>query len=132
MKKLEFFWKKHAYHQKIPLLSIILGPLSLLYSIGSYLKRGYFERWTKSRISVEDPTISIGNLTVGGSGKTPLTMYVVEYLQKRSLTPHIISRAYGSNFEGKFAHYNEGGWDCKGFFGDEVESYTKRFANVKL
>ncbi|MCJ8343984.1 tetraacyldisaccharide 4'-kinase [bacterium] len=131
MNNLETIWKQHAYHEKSFLLSVICWPLSLLYRIASYLKRGFFERWSSKRIIVEDPVITIGNLTVGGSGKTPLTMYIVEYLQKLDYQCHIISRGYGSNYENQFAHYN-GRWDCQGFFGDEVESYISRIPNLLL
>ncbi|PCJ19478.1 MAG: tetraacyldisaccharide 4'-kinase [Candidatus Cloacimonadota bacterium] len=131
MSYIETIWKRHAYHQKSFLLSIICVPLSIVYRIASYLKRGFYERWTRKRIIVDDPVITIGNLTVGGSGKTPLTMYIVEHLQSLDFNCHVISRAYGSNYDSQFAHYN-GEWDTKGFFGDEVESYISRIPNLLL
>lgn len=131
MSNLETIWKEHAYHRKSFVLSIICKPLSILYRIASYLKRGFFERWTFKRIIVDDPVITIGNLTVGGSGKTPLTMYIVEYLQSLDFNCHIVSRGYGSDYQGQFAHY-DGQWDSIGFFGDEVESYISRLPNIQL
>ncbi|MCO4780896.1 MAG: tetraacyldisaccharide 4'-kinase [Candidatus Cloacimonetes bacterium] len=131
MNNLETIWKQHAYHEKSFLLSLICWPLSLLYRIGSYLKRGFFERWTFKQIIVDDPVITIGNLTVGGSGKTPLTMYIAEYLQSLEFNCHIVSRGYGSDYHGQFAHY-DGQWDKPGFFGDEVESYISRLPDARL
>jgi tetraacyldisaccharide 4'-kinase len=41
------------------------------------------------------PVIVVGNLTVGGSGKTPLVMWIAEHLHARGLSPGIVSRGYG-------------------------------------
>ena len=44
----------------------------------------------------ERPVISIGNLTTGGTGKTPLVIWLAEYLQSRQLQPMILSRGYAA------------------------------------
>jgi len=46
------------------------------------------------------PVISIGNLTVGGSGKTPIAMAVLERLKARGVAAHALSRGYGGRLEG--------------------------------
>ena len=46
--------------------------------------------------SVEVPVISVGNLTLGGTGKTPMVEWIVRQLQKREKKVGIISRGYGS------------------------------------
>jgi tetraacyldisaccharide 4'-kinase len=45
------------------------------------------------------PVIVVGNLTVGGSGKTPLVMWIAEHLHARGLSPAIVSRGYGGAVE---------------------------------
>jgi tetraacyldisaccharide 4'-kinase len=55
---------------------------------------GLKQRW---RASV--PVIVIGNLTVGGSGKTPLVIHVAELLVSRGWSPAIVSRGYGGAVE---------------------------------
>jgi tetraacyldisaccharide 4'-kinase len=45
------------------------------------------------------PVIVVGNLSVGGSGKTPLVMWIAEHLHARGLSPAIVSRGYGGAAE---------------------------------
>jgi tetraacyldisaccharide 4'-kinase len=42
------------------------------------------------------PVVVVGNLTVGGSGKTPLVIWIAEHLKKKGWTPGIVSRGYGA------------------------------------
>ena len=46
------------------------------------------------------PVVSVGNLTAGGNGKTPLCLYLVEMLKQRGLKPVILSRGYGGSLKG--------------------------------
>ena len=45
------------------------------------------------------PVISIGNLTLGGTGKTPMTVYVAELLQRLGYRPAVVSRGYKGRSE---------------------------------
>ncbi|MBU4033813.1 MAG: tetraacyldisaccharide 4'-kinase, partial [Proteobacteria bacterium] len=47
------------------------------------------------------PVVSIGNLTLGGTGKTPMVRYVTRLLLDRGLRPAIVSRGYGGKGGGK-------------------------------
>lgn len=75
----------------------LLSPLSGLYRLITYLRRfAYQQGWFKShQLSV--PVIIVGNITVGGSGKTPLVIALAETLKQAGLKPGIISRGYGGN-----------------------------------
>jgi tetraacyldisaccharide 4'-kinase len=79
--------------------SPFLAPLLLLPGIlnetGVRLRNALYDfgRITPSR--VEAPVLSIGNLTLGGSGKTPLAIHVAEMLQKSGATSALLSRGYG-------------------------------------
>jgi tetraacyldisaccharide 4'-kinase len=72
-----------------------LTPLAEAYGLGAMLREHAFRRgWLKSR-RLSRPVISVGNLTVGGSGKTPLVAWIVEALLRRGYKPAILTRGYG-------------------------------------
>ena len=72
-----------------------LMPLAGLYGAGTRLRQQAFHRgWLKSR-RLSRPVISVGNLTVGGSGKTPLVAWVAETLLRHGYKPAILTRGYG-------------------------------------
>lgn len=77
------------------LVARALGPLGELY--GSVLqKRFKAHEPYRSRL----PVICIGNFTAGGTGKTPLALFVMEYLQSLGETPVCLSRGYGGSAAG--------------------------------
>jgi tetraacyldisaccharide 4'-kinase len=72
-----------------------LLPLSGLYGAVSAARRfSYVHRWRHS-VRLDRPVIVIGNLTVGGTGKTPLVCWLAEQLAKRGAAPGIVTRGYG-------------------------------------
>lgn len=77
------FWYKKS------LVSIFLMPLGWIY--------GRIVQWRlnqkKPELSV--PVICVGNLTMGGSGKTPVVLSLVEVLKNQGHVPHILTRGYG-------------------------------------
>ncbi len=64
------------------MLKIILYPLSIIYGIIIYIRNAFYDYKIFKSTEFEIPVISIGNITVGGTGKTPHTEYLVELLQK--------------------------------------------------
>lgn len=76
---------------------ILLRPLGWLYRGVVALRRGlYRHRWLRSvRVSV--PVIVVGNITVGGTGKTPLAVRLTRELQQAGWQPGIVSRGYGGS-----------------------------------
>ena len=69
--------------------------LDLLYLAAVAAWRRWYERHPDARRRLRQPVISIGNLSVGGTGKTPLVALVAEYLLARGERPAILSRGYG-------------------------------------
>lgn len=82
---------QHAWANQSKWL-VLLRPLSLLYR-GIFLLQKYTKQKKAYRAPV--PVMIIGNITVGGSGKTPLIINLVKYLQQRNIRVGVISRGYG-------------------------------------
>lgn len=68
----------------------LLAPVSKLYSIASTIK---INRVTPERASV--PVVCVGNVVLGGAGKTPTVELICELLMKNNYTPHILTGGYG-------------------------------------
>jgi tetraacyldisaccharide 4'-kinase len=77
----------------------LLWPVSLLFGLLVFLRRFlYFIRLLKSK-HPGVPVIVIGNVTVGGSGKTPLVLWTAEFLKGKGWSPAIVSRGYGAKVQ---------------------------------
>jgi tetraacyldisaccharide 4'-kinase len=73
---------------------MLLWPFSLLYGLAMELRADAYRRgWFKSRRAVV-PVISIGNMVAGGTGKTPMAIYVAGLLMKNGRRVAILSRGY--------------------------------------
>ena len=73
---------------------VLLIPLSLLYEAGARLRRKLYTGRVRQPRRLPCPVISIGNLTAGGTGKTPLTIHIAGLLKKMGKNPVILSRGY--------------------------------------
>jgi len=71
------------------------GPLSWLYGGVIALRRLLYRMGVLRSVRLSTPVIVIGNLSVGGTGKTPLTIALAEGLRLRGYTPGVVSRGYG-------------------------------------
>ena len=89
MKRLDYYW-----YARSPWL-LLLTPLSLVFRIVVWLRRNAYRAGLLRSQRVALPVIIIGNITVGGTGKTPLVIWLAEYLQEKGYHPGIISRGYG-------------------------------------
>lgn len=77
----------------------LLLPLSWLYGLIVLLRRQAYKMGLLSSYKAPVPVMVIGNITVGGSGKTPLIITLVNYLQQRKVKVGVISRGYGGDSE---------------------------------
>lgn len=77
--------------------NIWLLPLSLLFFLLSHARRLWLTRVFKPSKNNAIPVVVIGNINVGGTGKTPLTCRLVELLAEQGIRVGIISRGYGSD-----------------------------------
>jgi tetraacyldisaccharide 4'-kinase len=78
------------------MLFLPLVPLSLLYRFVVFLRRLLFDRGFFKQHKTAVAVISVGNLTVGGTGKTPMVIMLAQRLQAKGFRPAVLSRGYGS------------------------------------
>jgi tetraacyldisaccharide 4'-kinase len=78
-----------------PLLRMLLWPLSMLYGIGVRVRVSLYERGWLKRKRLHGAVISVGNLTVGGTGKTPMVLWLAEKFLADGKRVAILSRGYG-------------------------------------
>jgi tetraacyldisaccharide 4'-kinase len=77
------------------LLAWLLLPFALLFGALSALRRLLYRLGVLKSVRLPRPVIVVGNITVGGAGKTPLTLYLAAELAARGYSPGIVSRGYG-------------------------------------
>lgn len=87
------FAARHWY--RLSPVSVLLFPLSLVFRAAVALRRLLFGLGILPSTRLDVPVIVVGNLTVGGTGKTPLILALVEALRARGMRPGILSRGYG-------------------------------------
>jgi tetraacyldisaccharide 4'-kinase len=78
---------------------LLLWPLSLLFGIVVALRLLLYKIRIFKSAHPGIPVIVVGNLTVGGSGKTPLVIWIAEFLKSKGWSPAIISRGYGAQVD---------------------------------
>jgi len=79
---------------------LLLWPLALWYRLVVQARGLLYRSGLLPSYCATVPVISVGNLTVGGTGKTPVTDAVVKRLLERGLRVAVVSRGYGGNFAG--------------------------------
>jgi tetraacyldisaccharide 4'-kinase len=89
MSRLESLW------YRISPWHLLLWPLSLLYAAVTAVRRMFYRVGIFKTHSLPIPVIVVGNITAGGSGKTPLVIWLTEFLRGEGYTPGVISRGYG-------------------------------------
>ena len=86
-----------AWKNKNAFFYLVLIPLSWVFSAITALRRKAYQSGLLSSYPLAVPVIVVGNINLGGSGKTPVVIWLVEQLRKNGYTPGVISRGYGVN-----------------------------------
>lgn len=75
-------------------------PLSWLFCLLVWLRRKAYATGVLHSWHAPVPVVVVGNITVGGTGKTPLTLWLARYLRSAGCHPGIVSRGYGGRMRG--------------------------------
>ena len=89
-------WLERHWYGRTP-LGAVLYPFSLLFRAAVALRRGLYRAGILRATRLPVPVIIVGNISVGGTGKTPLVLWLAHLLQEHGLHPGIISRGYGGS-----------------------------------
>ncbi len=87
--------EQHWYSSKLTWLTVILLPISWLFRLITFLRRIAYRWHIKKSYRFPVPIIVVGNISVGGTGKTPFVIWLASELQKQGYTPGIVSRGVG-------------------------------------
>lgn len=87
-----------AWQRKSP-LAIALLPLSWIYRSLVGMRLALYALGWFRQVTLPVPVIVVGNIFVGGTGKTPFVIWLVEQLRERGFRPGVISRGYGAQVE---------------------------------
>ncbi len=108
------------------LVKILLSPFSLLYGVLISIRNFFFQIGLVKRSTFNIPVINVGNLTIGGAGKTPHVEYLIQLLQPY-INISVLSRGYGRKTKGFLFVKPEG--DAASF-GDEPLQFKRKFRNL--
>ena len=87
----------HFFRQ---ILFPLFMPMSWLYGCTIWVRNQFYNFGWMKTTSFDKPVISVGNITSGGTGKTPLVIYLAQLLLRNGKQPGIISRGYGRKSQG--------------------------------
>jgi tetraacyldisaccharide 4'-kinase len=107
------------------MLKFFLYPFSVMYDIVTRLRNTLYDRGLKPSVAFDLPVISVGNLSVGGTGKTPMIEYLVRLLSS-DYQVATLSRGYGRNSRGFILAATTDNADT---IGDEPLQYLRKFGS---
>jgi tetraacyldisaccharide 4'-kinase len=103
----------------------MINLLAPVYGAGVGIRNALYDRGTLARKRLQGPVISVGNLSVGGAGKTPFVLLLGELLKSRGVKFDVLSRGYGRKTRG-VAAVDQAGTPAD--FGDEPLLIARRLS----
>ena len=119
----------YFYLCNMTILRLVLLPLSVLYGVVTALRNLFFELGWLKTYSIQSKAIVVGNLSVGGTGKTPHVQYLANFLQQKGFSVTFLSRGYGRATTGmRIADHKE----TAKTIGDEPKLYFDQNPNAQV
>lgn len=119
------YYASSLRHRHNFLARSLLAALAFLWRKGGVLKRARYLRYARSVPPVAAPVISIGAITIGGSGKTPFTTYLSSVLKERGYSPAILTRGYRRRSPARDLVFPPGATVPAAFTGDEAQIFLR-------
>ncbi len=116
-------WLQDAWYKEMYISSALM-PLSMFYDDAMRFRRFLYKKGVFKKTKLTVPVVIVGNITVGGTGKTPLILWLARFLKQEGYTPGIISRGYGGDSEQWPQWVNEN--SNPALVGDEAVLMAKR------
>lgn len=112
----------------------LLHVASWIYGLGVLGRIGLYRTGLLRRRRLSVPIISIGNLTAGGTGKTPFVILLVEELRSRGFQPAVVARGYKGKREGRTVVVSDGDTVRLGYpeVGDEASLLARKLPGVPV
>jgi tetraacyldisaccharide 4'-kinase len=108
-------------------IRVLLFPFSVLYGLIIFVRNYLYQTKIYGSINYDFPIICVGNLSTGGTGKTPQVEYLIKLLQANNYLPATLSRGYKRKSVG-FVLADE--TSTADLIGDEPLQYFKKFKNI--
>ena len=109
-------------------MKVLLAPVSWLYAIALHFRHWLFDMGILKSRSFSVPTICVGNLALGGTGKTPHTEYLIRLLKDKAKIA-VLSRGYGRKSKGFVLADDNTSY---GQIGDEPLQYHTKFQDITV
>ena len=127
--KLQHLIEQHWYYKNNQLLSVLLLPFTLIFFIVNLIRYALYKTNTLKSYKLPVPVVIVGNISVGGAGKTPLTKYLAHELSNKGISVGVILRGYKSKNKGsKIVHST----DSSILVGDEALIYASNNIHVAI
>ncbi len=115
-------------------LSFLLQALSLPYLSAVKIRNSLYDRKILPAAKLPCPVVSIGNITVGGTGKTPFAIMLARQLKARGFSTAILTRGYGGSVKETAVLLGDEGEDSEKYrlIGDEAVLMARKLADIPV